>query len=68
MATIYNLDYEHISEGLQGSSICDEAIDAARAIAFERNEEVVLEDDDGCWIVRPDGSSVEHVIVDSADD
>lgn len=57
MASIY--DYHNgytITEGLQGSSVCDEAITAARRIAADREEPVLLEDDDGEWIVHPDGT------------
>lgn len=56
MANIYNMNGEYISEGLQGCNVCDEAIQAAKWIAEERDEEVMLEDDDGNWIVSPDGS------------
>ncbi len=57
MAAIY--DYENgneICNGLQGSDACDEAIDAARGIACDRGEDVYLCDDDGEWVVHPDGS------------
>ena len=56
MAEIY--DYETgdaITVGLQGSRVCDEAIQAARRIAADRNEPVELHDDDGVWLVHPDG-------------
>ena len=56
MATIYDIETaEYISEGLQGSDVCDEAIRAARLIAKERDRPVVLDDDDGVWIVDPSG-------------
>lgn len=56
MATIY--DYtngEVITEGLQGSSACDEALQAARWIARDRHKTVVLEDDGELLIVGPRG-------------
>ena len=46
MAAIYNYQTaDTISSGLQGCKVCDEAIQAARRIAAERGETVVLEDD-----------------------
>ena len=56
MATVY--DYEEgytITDGLQGCRVCDEAITVARSIARDRKEPVVLEDDDGTWLVPPKG-------------
>lgn len=56
MAAIY--DYETaalITDGLQGSNVCDEAILATKRIARDLGEAVILEDDDGLWIVRPRG-------------
>jgi len=55
-ATIYSTDGEHIAQGLQGCNVCDEALQHARRVAKERDEGVVLEDDDGNWLVYPDGS------------
>ena len=56
MAAIYDRITDNpITEGLQGCEVCDEAIIAARNIARRRNEEVLLVDDDGDWIVFPDG-------------
>lgn len=57
MTAIY--DYETGAEltcGLQGSSVCDEAIHAALRIAAARATPVELHDDDGHWLVEPDGS------------
>ncbi len=59
MAAIYTLDSETITEGLQGCSVCDEALQIARRIAAERAETVVLDDDDGLWLVAPDGTCTE---------
>lgn len=59
MANIYNMNGEYLSEGLQGCRVCDEAFQAAKQIAEERDEDVMLEDDDGNWIVSPDGSAEE---------
>ena len=56
MATIY--DYEDatlLADGLQGASGCDEAPRCAGAYAVDRGDPVVLEDDDGVWLVHPDG-------------
>lgn len=55
MADIYDQNGEELAVGLQGSSVCDEAILAAKEIAKERGEVVRLEDDDGNWDVHPDG-------------
>jgi len=55
MATILNLDGYEITIGLQGSSVCDEAIHAASRIAVSLGEPVILADDDGDWEVSPDG-------------
>lgn len=55
MAAVYNKNGEYITQGLQGSSVCDEALIAAREIAASHNEDVVLHDDDGYWLVSPDG-------------
>jgi len=66
MATIY--DYEEgsiFADGLQGSSVCDEALRYAREYAVDRGEPVVLEDDDGVWLVHPDGHA-EHLREDWA--
>jgi len=56
VASIYNEDGYTITTGLQPSRYCDEALITARAVAAERCEPVILEDDDGDWIVSPDGS------------
>jgi len=57
MAAIYDYATGYaITEGLQGCETCDEAIDMAIEIAAERGVPVVLEDDDGNWLVKPDGS------------
>lgn len=56
MATIYTYKTtDIITDGLQGSDVCDEAIIAARYAAKERGEAVVLDDDDGVWLVHPNG-------------
>lgn len=57
MAAIYTYETgDAITEGLQGCEICDEAIQIAQRIAADRGEPVVLEDDDGEWLVPSDGS------------
>lgn len=56
MATIYHYETgNEITAGLQGCTVCDEAIQAARRIAEDRDEPVELHDDDGEWLVHPDG-------------
>jgi len=56
MAEIYTINGEELAIGLQGCSVCDEARRHARAFAADRDEEVILDDDDGLWIIFPDGS------------
>lgn len=58
MSAIYDLETGNtITEGLQGSDVCNTAIQAAQSIAKDRGEPVQLSDDDGDWIVHPDGSA-----------
>jgi hypothetical protein len=45
-ATVNNLTTGELIEGLQGSRICDQAVNVAKAIAA-RGEECLLWDDDG---------------------
>lgn len=59
MATIYDMDGEVIAAGLQGAFRSDEAIQAAHNLAG--NAPVILEDDDGDWMVHPDGDVEEFV-------
>ena len=43
-----------ITDGLQGSTVCDEALQIAKEIAERRDTPVLLGDDDGeSWIVYP---------------
>jgi len=57
MANIYRaLTLDTISEGLQGCRVSDEALQSARAIAASRGEDVVLDDDDGYWMVDERGN------------
>jgi hypothetical protein len=58
-ATLYDQNGNTLTEGLQPASICDQAIIVARETAARRNEDVILHDDDGYWIVSPDGSATE---------
>ena len=54
MAAIYDMASGWpITEGLQGCYVCDQAIDMAQEIADEREECVLLDDDDGQWVVHP---------------
>lgn len=47
---------DYITQGLQGSDVSDQAWRCAVEIAAERSEPVVLHDDDGDWLVHPDGT------------
>lgn len=65
------LDYwtgDSITQGLQGSSVCDEAINLAREIAAERGTTVHLIDDDGEWAVRANGTREPLTDEDAIDD
>lgn len=56
MAEVF--DYETgapMTAGLQGCKVCDEALIAARNIAKDHGKPVLLVDDDGEWIVQPNG-------------
>ena len=55
MVDIYTMTGEEITMGLQGSAVCDEAMQAAKAIARDRGETVRLEDDGDLLDVHPDG-------------
>ena len=59
MASIYDQNGNTITEGLQGCKVCDEAIQAAYRLAAARNEPVILEDDDGTWLVPVIGPATE---------
>lgn len=57
MAGIYNyLTTDTITDGLRGSTWSDDARQTAHSIAREKCQPVVLEDDDGIWLVYPDGT------------
>jgi len=59
MAGIYTMDGNELCVGLQGCRLCDEAIQQAEAWADLLGTDVLLDDDDGEWIVHPraeDGS------------
>jgi transketolase N-terminal domain/subunit len=56
MADIYTMNGEEITMGLQGSAVCDEAIQAAKGIAKDLDEIVRLEDDGEVFDVHPDGT------------
>ena len=56
MAEIYSQDGNEITVGLQGSIVCDEAMQAAKVIAMDRGEAVRLEDGGESWDVHPDGT------------
>lgn len=55
MARIYDHNGETLTEGLQGCTVCDEAIILAQRMADRRGQPVQLEDDDGTWLVHPSG-------------
>lgn len=70
MASIYDpIDGTVLVEGLQGSDVCDQAWQAARTMAAERGSDVELEDDDGNWLVHPDGmrTAIQPEVDDSVD-
>ena len=56
MAEIYTMNGETITQGLQGSEKCDDAIRAAKAISMDIGETVRLVDDGEEWDVYPDGT------------
>ena len=57
MASIYTTtDGDILCDGLQGCHTCDEAMQIAARTAAERDEAVLLSDDDGEWICYPNGS------------
>ncbi|RJQ46858.1 MAG: hypothetical protein C4534_02090 [Gaiellales bacterium] len=57
MAAVYDhMTGDQITVGLQGSSVCDEAITIARELARDREAPVLLDDDDGEWVVEPSGT------------
>lgn len=60
MAKIYSADGNILTDGLQGSEVCDEAIRAAQNMARDHGK-VILEDDDGSWLVRANGEIEEFV-------
>ncbi|KKM05265.1 hypothetical protein LCGC14_1755870 [marine sediment metagenome] len=68
MAAIYDNQSITLADGLQGSDICDAAVQAAFRIAYERDEDIVLMDDDGVWIVHPDGTCTASIAVLVEDD
>lgn len=55
-ASIYTLDGDTITTGLQGHHVCDEAILAAEHAADRLGTAVHLVDDDGEWLVHPAGA------------
>jgi hypothetical protein len=57
MAEIYDKHGNEITVGLQSSTVCDAAIQSARGIAADRDEEVFLEDDGSRITVHPDGTT-----------
>jgi len=58
MATIYDLNNGYVvADGLQGSDVCDEAARVAIDAARDLKRTVVLEDDDGDWLIGPRGST-----------
>lgn len=59
MAAIYDSGGDVLTDGLQGSDNCDEAVIAARNWARRLGKPVILDDDDGRWQVDPDGSITE---------
>lgn len=64
VASIFTMFGEKITTGLPVSAVSDEAFRAAQRIAAHRGEAVVLADDDGEWIIQPDGSATLTTDVD----
>lgn len=60
MASIYDKNGEYLTQGLQGSALCDQAIKAARELAESRNEVVYLDDDGDFWAIHPDGTKTKR--------
>lgn len=59
-STIYGLDGNIISDGLQSQKVCDETMIVARSIAWRRGESVVIEDRGTmeCYRVTPRGCRI----------
>jgi len=51
-ASIYTLEGNEITVGLETCKVSDEAYDMANRLADERGEPVELHDADGVWLVR----------------
>ncbi len=57
MAAIYDVVSGYpITQGLEGCRACDQAVQTAIRIAAARMQSVHLEDDDGDWMVHPNGT------------
>ena len=54
VASIYTRNGDEIATGLAPCTVSDEAVRAARRIAAQRREAVVLDDADGSWLIPPD--------------
>jgi len=56
-STIYDLDCDTITDGVQSQNICDATINTARRIAKDKGETVVVEDrgTEECYCVTPSG-------------
>ena len=55
MAAIYTMDGYTITAAIEGCKVSDIAIRTAERQARERGEDVHLVDDDGEWIISPNG-------------
>ncbi len=56
MATLFDLlSGDTITEGVPGCNTCDEGIRMALRIAQDGRRTVILDDDDGEWLIGPRG-------------
>ena len=58
MARLIDLNGDIITDGVQGSRVCDAAAKMALRLAAERHENIQLEDDDGNWLATPAGDFI----------
>tara|TARA_Y100000310_G_scaffold339131_1_gene430859 strand:- start:58 stop:249 length:192 start_codon:yes stop_codon:yes gene_type:complete len=63
MANIYDENGNYLAQGLQGCNKCDEAWQSAVAFARQKNEDVILEDDDGDWLIDNHGRRTDYGLV-----
>jgi len=67
MATIYDAETAYtLSDGLQGSDVCDEAVLMAKQIAREDNRDVILEDENKLWFISAGTGKIREIDSDEA--